>query len=222
MSRYSGSGVHSNNDVVSPCTGRSVSAVLRSPDMTHCLQSRGGGQCGDGVLDHGEECDCGDLESCVLTSSRCVPPGLRRAETQCTVRKPSHPRTNDQCHMLGLVSCSCPQHANDVSPPACTNCCQRPGYPSNCRPAEEWILSKFDEIQHYLARLCWSTTVTSCLSSAPKYSGFLSRLSKYRSGGEGRVFCLRTGIDSNCWQLSFHCDKRTTYQDKYKMYNMFI
>ena len=80
MSRYSGSGVHHNNELISPCTGRSVAAVLRSAQMTQCLVTRSHGHqgyCGDGQLDNGEQCDCGDTETCVQARSPCVPPGLR-------------------------------------------------------------------------------------------------------------------------------------------------
>ena len=56
-------GVHTNNEAISPCTARSVSAVLRSGAMTGCLEVRGAGQSGDGELDRGEQCDCGDQVS---------------------------------------------------------------------------------------------------------------------------------------------------------------
>ena len=55
-------GVHTNNEAISACTARSVSAVLRTGAMTGCLEARGAGQCGDGEVDRdrGEQCDCGD------------------------------------------------------------------------------------------------------------------------------------------------------------------
>ena len=53
-------GVHTNNEAISPCTARSVSAVLGSGAMTGCLETRGAGHCGDGEVDRGEQCDCGD------------------------------------------------------------------------------------------------------------------------------------------------------------------
>ena len=58
-------GVHTNNEAISPCTARSVSAVLRTGAMTGCLEARGAGQCGDGEVDRdrGEQCDCGDQVS---------------------------------------------------------------------------------------------------------------------------------------------------------------
>ena len=77
MSRYSGSGVHHNNELISPCTGRSVTHILATPNMTSCMLNSDYGQCGDGVLDPGEDCDCGDIETCVQFRSSCVPPGLR-------------------------------------------------------------------------------------------------------------------------------------------------
>ena len=54
-------GVHTNNEAISPCTARSVSAVLGTGAMTGCLEARGArGHCGDGEVDRGEQCDCGD------------------------------------------------------------------------------------------------------------------------------------------------------------------
>ena len=153
---------------------------------------------------------------------RCNPPGLRRSESQCRVRRRQSELSvsSGQCHGLGLIPCSCPQHTNHVS--HCSHCCHRPGHSSQCHPVQEWLVTMFDEIQHYLARLCWSTTVSACVSTAPKYSRLLSSLSRLRpgSGEESQVYCLRTGVDSNCWQLSVQCDNQS---DKhYKSYNTFI
>ena len=36
-----------------------MAAVLGTEAMTGCLEARGG-QCGDGEVDRGEQCDCGD------------------------------------------------------------------------------------------------------------------------------------------------------------------
>ena len=40
MSRYSGSGLQTNNEAISPCTARSVAALLADTRATHCLVAR--------------------------------------------------------------------------------------------------------------------------------------------------------------------------------------
>ena len=40
MSRYSGSGLQANNEAISPCTARSVAALLADTRATHCLVTR--------------------------------------------------------------------------------------------------------------------------------------------------------------------------------------
>ena len=137
------------------------------------------GQCGDGVLDPGEQCDCGDIETCVQTSPMCVPPGLRRSETECSIRFSGDSKNTD-CSRLGLKPCQCKRHENAVSAPACESCCR--GDNGDCRSAEEWTVTMFDEIQHYLARLCWSWTVSTCMASirSHKYAELLNRLSSQR------------------------------------------
>ena len=40
MSRYSGSGLQTNNEAISPCTARSVAALLADTSATHCLVTR--------------------------------------------------------------------------------------------------------------------------------------------------------------------------------------
>ena len=91
----------------------------------------------------------------------------------------------------------------------CTTCCQdRSG---QCRPVEDWAVTLFDEIQHFLARICWSHSVSACIRAKPRYQDLLTRLSSSSSSSlrsNSRVFCLKTGYDSNCWQIPFSCDEQ--------------
>ena len=43
------------------------------------------GFCGDGVVDPGEDCDCGGVAECLKRRSCCTPPGLRYSS--CRVRQ---------------------------------------------------------------------------------------------------------------------------------------
>ena len=47
------------------------------------------------------------------------------------------------------------------------------------------------------------------------YKMFPHPLSLLRPDAEGRVFCLQTGRDSNCWRIPFRCDK---FKQNYKLY----
>ena len=204
MSRYSGSGTHSDNEKISVCTARSVRAVLER--QGDCLVSRrGGSHCGNALTERGEECDCGEQEDCAQSRSLCVPPGLRRGELQCTLRRNMDKLS--ECSRFGLSSCSrgCPHvRSNSIH---CNTCCQDTS--GLCRPVEDWAVSLFDEMQHYLARLCWASTVSACMRGQPRYQDLLSRLShsSTTSRQTSRVFCLKTGYDSNCWQIPFSCDE---------------
>ena len=207
MSRYSGSGVHRDNEEISSCTARRVRKVVESQGS--CLVTRPPvSQCGNGLVEAGEECDCGDQESCVQARSDCVPPGLRRAELQCTVRRSSHhqPRLSE-CSRFGLSSCSCPQVTSNSL--HCNTCCE--DRTRQCQPVEDWAVRLFDEMQHYLARICWAHTVVTCMRGQPRYQDLLTRLSTSSSTikpATTRVFCLKTGYDSNCWQIPFSCDEQ--------------
>ena len=204
MSRYSGSGVHRDNERISACTAARVRRVVE--DQGSCLVTRPPvSQCGNGLVEAGEECDCGDQETCVRARSDCVPPGLRRAELQCTVR-PS-PGQLTECSRFGLSSCSCPQvRSNSLH---CHTCCE--DQTRQCRPVEDWAVRLFDEMQHYLARLCWARSVSTCMVGRARYQDLLTRLSTSSatiSPATTRVFCLKTGYDSNCWQIPFSCDEQ--------------
>ena len=196
MSRYSSSGVRANNARVSRCTAGAVAAVLQS-DRATCL-SQAEPLCGDGAVDPGEECDCGPAEHCVAERSSCVPPGLRRGERECRMRVP---RSRD-CSRLGLVTCSCP--GNSVH---CGSCCAPPAG-RDCRPAPAWTRVMFGFMQRHLSSArCWSRPARACLSQHSKWRALLNRLSRHHRPGRqpGPVFCLKTAVDSNCWQPAFHC-----------------
>ena len=50
----------------------------------------------------------------MYTKSPCVPPGLRRGQTQCTLRRERVNKSQD-CGRLGLSPCQCPEeHENSV------------------------------------------------------------------------------------------------------------
>ena len=198
--------------MISACTARRVRSVLALQGS--CLTTRPpGSQCGNGLVDPGEECDCGDGESCVRARSGCVPPGLRRAELQCTVRRRRDKQRDRQrvrlssCSRFGLSECSCPQvRSNSLH---CNTCCG--DQTRQCRPVEDWAARLFDEMQHYLARICWARTVVACMRSQPRYQDLLTRLSSSpanMSPASTKVFCLKTGYDSNCWQIPFSCDEQ--------------
>ena len=211
MSKYSSSGVKKNNEIISNCTAQAIKETLSSQKMSFCLHHLQPGYCGDGVVGHNEECDCGPVETCLEKKSLCVPPGMARGETECTVRKllkydrnkVTHvKKQNSDCLRLGLQTCPCPGHENDID---CTSCCRRKG--EQCLSAKKWTSSLFTEMQHYIARLCWRDSVFNCVSSSTKWTKILNSLSQYKPKFKGKIFCLKTLTDSNCWQLDFSCDK---------------
>ncbi|XP_023332750.1 disintegrin and metalloproteinase domain-containing protein 10 [Eurytemora carolleeae] len=87
MSKYSGTGLFNNNELISSCTQQSLTDSLSNPDQTHCLEHVNTGYCGDGRVDEGEECDCGGVANCLKERSCCTPPGLRRGEEECRWRR---------------------------------------------------------------------------------------------------------------------------------------
>ena len=216
MSKFSNSGVKRNNELISNCTATSINNILSSTEMSYCLHPHEGGYCGDGVVDRWEECDCGGMEKCLERKSSCIPPGLRKGEIECHFRKSIHysskshhkvhkmkiTQAND-CSRLGLQPCACPGSRNSVT---CTSCCGIKG--EDCRPAKQWSSIMFDHMQHYLARLCWNDSVSTCISTSNKWRTILGLLSKSKAKGHGPVYCLKTARDSNCWQLPFYCDRQ--------------
>ena len=213
MSKYSSSGVKKNSEIISNCTAQAISETLSSRKMSFCLHQLQPGYCGDGVVGPHEECDCGPVESCLEKRSLCLPPGMQRGETECTVRKlleydnTKVRKQNSDCARLGLETCSCPGQENSVE---CKTCCRRKG--EKCLPAQKWTQTIFTQMQHYISRLCWRNSVLNCISSSAKWTKVLASLSKYKPKFKGRIFCLKTHTDSNCWQLDFSCDKHKSKQ----------
>ena len=212
MSKYSSSGVKKNSEIISNCTAVSISATLSSARMSFCLHQLQGGYCGDGVVGPHEECDCGPVESCLQKRSLCVPPGMQRGETECTVRKLLHydqhqVMESSDCRRLGLETCACSGQENYVT---CKVCCRRKG--EKCLPAQKWTKTIFTQIQHYIARLCWQDSVATCIASSGKWRAVLGSLAQYKPRTKGRIYCLKTLTDSSCWQLDFTCDKQKSKQ----------
>jgi len=75
MSRYSNSGTKENHAKLSFWSKQSIRQVLSDQRMSFCLHRVDTPFCGDGVVQDGEECDCGLMEDCISKKSCCVQPG---------------------------------------------------------------------------------------------------------------------------------------------------
>lgn len=82
------SGDKRNNNKFSPCSLQQINSVLNSKarDVKGCFTAPQAAICGNGVVEKGEECDCGWEEDC--EEACCFPmkssPG--KGETPCTLR----------------------------------------------------------------------------------------------------------------------------------------
>jgi len=63
-----------NNNLFSPCSIRKMSAVLRTR-KDECFKPFDQERCGNGILEDGEECDCGYPEDCKGVDDCCIPAG---------------------------------------------------------------------------------------------------------------------------------------------------
>ena len=99
------SGDKQNNNKFSPCSLRQINSVLNSKarDSKGCFTEPQKAICGNGVVEIGEECDCGWEEDC--DESCCFPMknNPKKYETPCTLRpskvcSPSQVSPAPGCH----------------------------------------------------------------------------------------------------------------------------
>jgi len=88
MSKYSNNGRKHNHEVLSPCTKESVVQCLASEDRTRCMKPVDSAYCGNGLVEEGEECDCGDEFQCLTARSCCPPPTGGEDLQPCRLRSP--------------------------------------------------------------------------------------------------------------------------------------
>lgn len=143
MSKYSSSGVKSNNERISDCTAAAVTNTLANQESIKCLtEILNSGFCGDGVIQSEEHCDCGSVEECLEQRSACTPPGLWSNDRQCQWRRPHHGGDRSPCSTLGLDTCPCPNHhSNSVITCDQSVYCQRRH--DQCLPVIHWASRVF-------------------------------------------------------------------------------
>lgn len=110
MYPYAPTGTEPNNRIFSICSLRDISLNiewiidedLMCFDTPHYEGSHNdpnttvdeGGNCGDGILDFGEECDCGSSSFCLVRDKCCFPPN---SDKPCKLRENAVCSTRDKC-----------------------------------------------------------------------------------------------------------------------------
>ncbi len=69
MSKYSNDGHKLNHEILSPCTRSLVRKNLDSETRVACLIKVDSPFCGDGIVQEGEDCDCGTIFQCIAARS---------------------------------------------------------------------------------------------------------------------------------------------------------
>eukprot|EP00058_Branchiostoma_floridae_P022186 XP_002607676.1 hypothetical protein BRAFLDRAFT_82878 [Branchiostoma floridae] len=86
MYPYATDGRKPNNDDFSVCSKQSMRPVMAIKG-TRCFEVHEGPFCGNGILEEGEECDCGTAAECDVLDSCCTPPGGVGFDPQCTFKR---------------------------------------------------------------------------------------------------------------------------------------
>ncbi|CAH1251914.1 ADAM10 [Branchiostoma lanceolatum] len=86
MYPYATDGRNPNNDDFSVCSKQSMRPVMAIKG-TRCFEVHEGPLCGNGILEEGEECDCGTAAECAVLDICCTPPGGVGFDPQCTFRR---------------------------------------------------------------------------------------------------------------------------------------
>ncbi|XP_035671582.1 disintegrin and metalloproteinase domain-containing protein 10-like isoform X1 [Branchiostoma floridae] len=86
MYPYATDGRKPNNDDFSVCSKQSMRPVMAIKGI-RCFEVHEGPFCGNGILEEGEECDCGTAAECAVLDSCCTPPGGVGFDPQCTFKR---------------------------------------------------------------------------------------------------------------------------------------
>ncbi|CAH1791913.1 unnamed protein product, partial [Owenia fusiformis] len=85
MYPYATDGTKPNNDKFSQCSKDRISPAIANKG--DCLSIIIGPFCGNGIVEEGEECDCGILSQCGINDPCCTPPGGDGSDPECTYRR---------------------------------------------------------------------------------------------------------------------------------------
>ncbi|XP_022090711.1 disintegrin and metalloproteinase domain-containing protein 10-like [Acanthaster planci] len=107
MSSQATDGNQPNNIRFSTCSRGPMAAVIATKGAL-CLQADSGPHCGNGLVEQGEECDCGTALLCHLADRCCTPKGGAGSDAECTFRRQlgrvcspvTSPCCDDDCRLI--------------------------------------------------------------------------------------------------------------------------
>ncbi|XP_071788946.1 disintegrin and metalloproteinase domain-containing protein 10-like isoform X2 [Asterias amurensis] len=114
-----------NNDRFSSCSRSQIAAMITSKGH-QCLKSQVAQYCGNGLVEDGEECDCGSDSMCAYADNCCTPKGGLGTDPECTFRRQlgrvCSPLTSkccdSRCHLIPAtwyVQCSSSEECQQES-----------------------------------------------------------------------------------------------------------
>nr|XP_006819415.1 PREDICTED: disintegrin and metalloproteinase domain-containing protein 10-like [Saccoglossus kowalevskii] len=99
-------GSKANNYVFSQCSKAYMTPVITTKG-SRCFQFYNGPQCGNRIVEEGEECDCGTSAECIYTDSCCTPLGGAGTDLECTLRR----ELGVNCSVFTGIDADCPVHS---------------------------------------------------------------------------------------------------------------
>lgn len=120
MYTYSVSGYDPNNHIFSPCSRRSMGAVLAAKS-TKCFSDRMRAYCGNALVEEGEQCDPGPLSADVDGDACCTKDCKLKSTAQCSDNNDicctncQFSRRETLCHAAQNESCEASSYCNGAS-----------------------------------------------------------------------------------------------------------